>query len=65
VPGKVGMISGLFFGFSFGMAGLGAAALGWMADAAGIEAVYRLCAFLPAIGLLAALLPNIERRPPH
>jgi FSR family fosmidomycin resistance protein-like MFS transporter len=62
VPGKVGMISGLFFGFSFGMGGLGAAALGWMADVAGIEAVYRLCAFLPAIGLLAALLPNIEGR---
>lgn len=62
IPGKVGLISGLFFGFSFGMGGLGAAALGWMADAAGIEAVYRLCAFLPAIGLLAALLPNVERR---
>jgi len=61
VPGKVGMISGLFFGFSFGMGGLGAAALGWMADAAGIDAVYRVCAFLPAIGLLAALLPNVER----
>jgi len=61
VPGKVGMISGLFFGFSFGMGGLGAAALGWMADHTGIEAVYRLCAFLPAIGLLAALLPNVER----
>ena len=64
VPGKVGMISGLFFGFSFGMGGLGAAALGWMADVAGIEAVYRLCAFLPGIGLLAALLPNIERPDP-
>ena len=62
VPGKVGMISGLFFGFSFGMGGLGAAALGWMADSTGIEAVYRVCAFLPAIGLLAALLPDIEAR---
>ena len=61
VPGKVGMMSGLFFGFSFGMGGLGAAALGWMADHTGIEAVYRVCAFLPAIGLLAALLPNVER----
>ena len=61
VPGKVGMISGLFFGFSFGMGGLGAAALGWMADTTGIEAVYRVCAFLPAIGLMAALLPNIEK----
>ena len=62
VPGKVGMISGLFFGFSFGMGGLGAAVLGWLADRAGIEAVYQLCAFLPAIGLLTAFLPNIERR---
>jgi len=61
VPGKVGMISGLFFGFSFGMGGLGAAALGDMADKLGIEAVYRVCAFLPAIGLLAALLPPIDR----
>lgn len=61
VPGKVGMISGLFFGFSFGMGGLGAAALGWLADRAGIEMVYQLCAFLPVIGLLTAFLPNIER----
>ncbi len=58
VPGQVGMISGLFFGFAFGIAGLGAALLGWLADAAGIDAVYRLCAYLPFIGLLAALLPN-------
>jgi FSR family fosmidomycin resistance protein-like MFS transporter len=64
VPGKVGMISGLFFGFSFGMAGLGAASLGWLADHTSIETVYRVCSFLPAIGLLAALLPNIERRAP-
>ncbi len=58
VPGKIGMISGLFFGFSFGMGGLGAAVLGWVADAYGIETVYAACAFLPAIGLLAVLLPN-------
>ena len=63
VPGKVGMISGLFFGFSFGMGGIGAAVLGWVADQTSIETVYHLCAFLPAIGLLAAFLPNIERRP--
>jgi len=62
VPGKVGMMSGLFFGFSFGMAGLGAAGLGWLADRSGIETVYRVCGFLPALGLLAALLPNIERK---
>lgn len=60
VPGKVGLISGLFFGFSFGMGGLGAAVLGWIADRAGIETVYQLCAFLPAIGLLTALLPNLD-----
>jgi FSR family fosmidomycin resistance protein-like MFS transporter len=58
VPGKVGMISGLFFGFSFGMGGLGAAGLGELADHIGIEAVYRVCAFLPLIGLLAAFLPD-------
>ena len=62
VPGKVGMISGLFFGFSFGMGGLGAAVLGWLADRTGIETVYQICAFLPAIGLLTAFLPTIERR---
>jgi FSR family fosmidomycin resistance protein-like MFS transporter len=60
-PGKVGMISGLMFGFSFGMGGLGAAALGDLADALGIDTVYRVCAFLPAIGFSAALLPSIER----
>ena len=63
VPGRVGMISGLFFGFSFGMGGIGAAVLGWVADQTSIETVYRLCAFLPAIGLLAAFLPNIEKGP--
>jgi FSR family fosmidomycin resistance protein-like MFS transporter len=61
VPGKVGMISGLFFGFSFGMGGLGAAVLGWLADKTGIETVYQLCAFLPAIGLLTAVLPDIAQ----
>ncbi len=61
-PGKVGMISGLFFGFSFGMGGLGAAGLGALADATSIETVYRVCAFLPAIGLLAAFLPNLDKR---
>jgi FSR family fosmidomycin resistance protein-like MFS transporter len=61
MPGKVGMISGLFFGFSFGMGGLGAAALGWLADRTGIEAVYAVCAVLPAIGLIAAFLPNLKK----
>jgi MFS transporter, FSR family, fosmidomycin resistance protein len=61
VPGKVGVISGLFFGFSFGMAGIGAATLGVIADSAGIEAVYKVCAYLPAFGLLAVFLPQIRR----
>jgi FSR family fosmidomycin resistance protein-like MFS transporter len=60
VPGRVGLISGVFFGLAFGVAGLGAAVLGELADARGIESVYRLCAFLPAIGLLAAFLPDLE-----
>ena len=60
VPGRVGMISGVFFGFAFGMGGLGAAVLGQLADRIGIEAVYRLCAYLPLIGLLAAFLPHVE-----
>jgi FSR family fosmidomycin resistance protein-like MFS transporter len=62
VPTKVGAISGLFFGLSFGMGGLGAAALGWLADWKGIEFVYAVCAFLPALGLLAALLPDLRRK---
>jgi MFS transporter, FSR family, fosmidomycin resistance protein len=61
VPGKVGMISGLCFGFAFGMAGLGAAILGWLADLTSINFVYLVCSYLPALGLLAAFLPNIER----
>ncbi len=58
VPGRVGMISGLFFGFAFGIAGIGAALLGMLADARGIAFVYQVCAFLPAIGLLTVLLPD-------
>ena len=61
VPGRVGLISGIFFGFAFGMGGLGAAVLGGLADRIGIEAVYRLCAFLPAIGVLAWFLPDVRR----
>jgi len=62
VPGRTGVIAGLFFGFAFGMGGLGAAVLGELADHIGIEAVYALCAWLPAIGLLAWFLPTIEKR---
>jgi MFS transporter, FSR family, fosmidomycin resistance protein len=61
VPGRVGLISGLFFGFAFGMAGIGAAVLGKLADIAGIEFVYQVCAFLPLIGLLTGFLPDLER----
>jgi MFS transporter, FSR family, fosmidomycin resistance protein len=60
MPGRVGMVSGLFFGVAFGMAGIGAAALGELADWTNIEFVYRVCSFLPLIGLLTAFLPNIE-----
>jgi FSR family fosmidomycin resistance protein-like MFS transporter len=60
VPGRVGMISGLFFGFAFGMAGVGAAVLGELADHTDINFVYQVCSFLPAMGLLAAFLPNLE-----
>jgi FSR family fosmidomycin resistance protein-like MFS transporter len=60
VPGRIGMISGLFFGFAFGMGGIGAAVLGEIADHTSIIYVYHLCAYLPAIGLLTFFLPNIE-----
>jgi FSR family fosmidomycin resistance protein-like MFS transporter len=63
LPGKVGMVSGLFFGFAFGMGGLGAAVLGELADATSIDFVYRVSAFLPLIGLLTAFLPNLDRAP--
>jgi FSR family fosmidomycin resistance protein-like MFS transporter len=58
MPGRVGFVAGLFFGFAFGIAGLGAAVLGKLADWYGIAMVYRVCAFLPAIGLLAVLIPD-------
>lgn len=62
IPGKVGMIAGLFFGFAFGMAGIGSALLGWLADKTSIEYVFSICAFLPLIGIVAGLLPNIKRK---
>jgi MFS transporter, FSR family, fosmidomycin resistance protein len=61
VPGRVGMISGLFFGLAFGMAGIGAAVLGRLADATSIMTVYQVCAFLPVLGILAGFLPDVER----
>lgn len=62
MPGKIGMISGLFFGFAFGMGGLGSAVLGKMADYTGIAFVYKICAFLPLIGLVTAFLPDLRKR---
>jgi MFS transporter, FSR family, fosmidomycin resistance protein len=62
LPGKIGTISGLFFGFAFGMAGLGAAILGQLADATSIFFVYKVCSFLPLLGLLTAFLPDLDRR---
>ena len=61
VPGKVGMIAGLFFGLAFGMGGIGAAVLGKLADHTSISYVFRLCAFLPLLGLLTGLLPDVEK----
>jgi len=61
IPGRVGMISGLFFGFAFGMGGIGAAVLGQLADTHGIEYVYQLCAYLPLMGLITVFLPNLEQ----
>jgi FSR family fosmidomycin resistance protein-like MFS transporter len=60
IPGRTGMISGLFFGLIFGVGGIAAAVLGSLADRSGIHFVYQLCSYLPLIGLLAAFLPNIE-----
>jgi MFS transporter, FSR family, fosmidomycin resistance protein len=62
MPGKVGAVSGLFFGFAFGIGGIGAAVLGGLADQHGIEFVYRICAYLPLLGMVAAFLPDIEHR---
>jgi MFS transporter, FSR family, fosmidomycin resistance protein len=61
MPGRTGTVAGLFFGFAFGMGGIGAAVLGKLADTVGINTVYDVCAFLPLIGLLAALLPEVEQ----
>ena len=61
LPNRVGLISGLFFGFAFGMGGIGSAALGHLADHTSITFVFRICAFLPLLGLLTAFLPNLTR----
>lgn len=64
MPNRVGMVSGLFFGFAFGMGGIGAAVLGKLADLRGIEYVYQVCAYLPLLGVLTVLLPNVSSRQP-
>jgi hypothetical protein len=56
--GRIGMVSGLFFGFAFGMGGLGAAVLGLIADHTSIDLVYKICAFLPLLGILTIFLPD-------
>jgi FSR family fosmidomycin resistance protein-like MFS transporter len=61
MPGRVGLVSGIFFGLAFGMGGIGAAVLGHIADLTSIAFVYRLCSWLPAIGLLTGLLPNLDK----
>ena len=64
MPGKVGTVSGLFFGFAFGMGGIGAAVLGQLADSHGVAFVYQLCAYLPLLGLTTALLPDVRSTKP-
>jgi FSR family fosmidomycin resistance protein-like MFS transporter len=61
LPKKLGMVSGLFYGFAFGMAGIGSALLGYLADKTSIEHIYFVCSYLPLIGIVAALLPNLQR----
>jgi FSR family fosmidomycin resistance protein-like MFS transporter len=60
IPGKVGLVAGLFFGFAFGMGGIGSALLGRLADSTSISYVFNVCAFLPLIGLLTGFLPNLQ-----
>jgi MFS transporter, FSR family, fosmidomycin resistance protein len=62
VPFKVGTVAGLFFGLAFGLGGIGAALVGQLADIHGVEFVFKLCSWLPAIGLLAAFLPRVQPR---
>ena len=62
MPGRVGMIAGIFFGFAFGMGGLAAAVLGVVADYKGIDYVFRICSFLPLLGLLTIFLPDMKGR---
>jgi FSR family fosmidomycin resistance protein-like MFS transporter len=63
IPGKIGMVSGLFLGFAFGMSGIGAVVIGRLADLTSLEFVYWICSFIPAMGLVCAFLPNVGRKP--
>lgn len=65
LPGRIGMVSGLFFGFAFGMGGLGAAVLGLLADHTSIDLVYKICAFLPLLGFLTIFLPDNRQKPDY
>ena len=60
LPGKTGLVAGIFFGMSFGLSGIGAAFLGWVADKTSIVTVYHICSFLPLIGLLIVFLPDLR-----
>ena len=62
VPGKVGLIAGLFFGLAFGMGGIGSAVLGKLADVTSITYVFQVCSFLPLIGILTWFLPDVEKK---
>ncbi len=64
LPGRVGMVAGLFFGFAFGISGIASAVLGYWADIIGIQAIFQICAFFPLLGFFAIFLPNIKRVPP-
>lgn len=64
IPGKIGTISGLFYGFMFGVAGIGSAALGWLADKTSIEYIFSICAYLPLVGIIAIFLPSLKRVAP-
>jgi len=61
LPGKIGTVSGLFFGFAFGMGGIGSALLGTLADYTSVQYMFTICSFLPLIGLLTGLLPNLKK----
>ena len=63
LPGRIGMVAGIFFGFAFGAGGIGAALLGALADSAGIETLFRVTSYLPLLGFLAILLPDVRRKP--